>query len=193
MHTNLHVSLQRLRLFACTLRARTRCQYAADMINWPLLICSAAAPGQNVTHAGTQTVCVTHSVTHGCPPAQLAQLCTSEMGLGLKTAGEATQPCSNNAQGRGFGRDPLVTTHTDTEEYRAHLPDTALWTGVCVSCDCNVRLPADTSAVCLASEAVDFRRHSPQSPGTAPLSATSWRPQGPSGLPSPCFHTSKHS
>lgn len=44
-------------------------------------------------------LCVTHLVTHCCPPALLTQLCTSVMGLGVKTAGETTQPCSNNKTG----------------------------------------------------------------------------------------------
>lgn len=56
----------------------------------------------SVTHAGTQTPCVTQLVTHCCPPALLTQLCTSVMGLGLKTAGETTQPCSNNKWGLGL-------------------------------------------------------------------------------------------
>lgn len=38
-----------------------------------------------------------------------------------------------------------------------------------------------------------MRQHLPQNPDTALLSGTSWRPQGPSGLPSPCFHTRKQS
>lgn len=45
-----------------------------------------------MTHAGTQTVCVTHVVTHCCPPALLTQLYTSVMGLGAKTAGRRPGP-----------------------------------------------------------------------------------------------------
>lgn len=45
-----------------------------------------------MTHAWTQTVCVTHVVTHCCPPALLTQLYTSVMGLGAKTAGRRPSP-----------------------------------------------------------------------------------------------------
>lgn len=45
-----------------------------------------------MTHAQTQNVCVTHVVTHCCPPALLTQLYTSVMGLGAKTAGRRPSP-----------------------------------------------------------------------------------------------------
>lgn len=46
----------------------------------------------SMTHAQTQTVCVTHVVSHCCPPALLTQLYTSVMGLGAKTAGRRPSP-----------------------------------------------------------------------------------------------------
>lgn len=46
----------------------------------------------SMTHARTQTLCVTHVVTHCCPPALLTQLYTSVMGLGAKTAGRRPSP-----------------------------------------------------------------------------------------------------
>lgn len=46
----------------------------------------------SVTHSGTQTLRVTHVVTHCCPPAPLTQLYTSVMGLGAKTAGRRPSP-----------------------------------------------------------------------------------------------------
>lgn len=45
-----------------------------------------------MTHARTQTLCVTHLVTHICPPVLLTQLYTSVMGLGAKAAGRRPSP-----------------------------------------------------------------------------------------------------
>lgn len=123
-----------------------------------------------MTHAGTQTVCVTQPVTHCCPPALLAQLCTSETGLELKTAGEATGQCAGPGGRVGFWTGPS-DYYTPTQRNAEHLCLTRRPGLVCVSCE--------ASAV----------EHSPQNPGTAPPSGTSWRPRGPSDLLSPCFHT----
>lgn len=53
-----------------------------------------------MTHAWTQTVCVTHVVTHCCPPALLTQLYTSVMGLGAKTAGRRPSPDQTTGRAR---------------------------------------------------------------------------------------------
>lgn len=149
-----------------------------------------------MTHTGTQTLCVTQMVTHRCPPALLTQLYTSEMCLGLTTAGEKGWPCpaqtmrgasvcmcvwEDGVDATAGGSEVSLNTKKHTLTFRSFTYGAKISVWICSFWT--------LVAWKLAFNLVSVRL--PRNPDTVPLSATSWRPQGPSGLLSPCFHTWK--
>lgn len=152
--------------------------------------------------------CVTHLVTQCCPPALLTQVCTSAVGLGLKAAGETALPCSNNEWGLGvcvggLGVRTGPSNYLHTLTFRSTLQGcslSAIWATLLIFLSFYYQSQRLHQAwktylfmYFFSGMNLNLMRYLPQNLDTAPLSGTSWRPQGPSGPPLPCFHTRKQS